>query len=82
MNKKFQTKYICPKCGSKNVVVWEENVIEHLYCIKKDGNSYKRPFSKEYKGDVLSGLKCMDCLEYENFMEDKEIAKWEVDQNL
>ena len=66
-----QTKYICPHCKSKNLVIWEQNVVEHLYKIKKDGKPYKKPFSKEYTfTDVLEGLKCLDCNENINYVDD------------
>lgn len=72
-----QTKYKCPKCSSKNIIIWEENIIEHFYHITIDGKQYKKPYKKEYKGsDIHSGLKCKDCNEYENFYNDEEIKKW------
>lgn len=78
-NDNQQSKYICPRCRSKNIVWWEENVIEHLYKIKKDGEKFKKPFEKLYSNaDALEGIKCLDCHNYMNMImvDDEEYDEW------
>jgi len=51
----------CNKCGSFNVIWFEELIFERRYKVKKDGIPYKNPFKTALTGNGTSNFECLNC---------------------